>query len=277
MAEGTSEAGAVAPAELICRDVPYASQFNAFNMIEFSPQGATGSEFYLDDVSLRWTPTPNFERPGTERLLQASFEPTANDRWTMREGQTTDVTIDNDVSFGHELHSLRMRGSGGRVQISSAALAWPPGGLLLVDADIFLRSDLPYVQITPGPNVTSSDEVGLALVTTADNKPLIELRTHQSTWHYFDGATLIDTKVTAAFDAWSHVQLVIDPSNKSYGVFQQVVGEPPRLLCRGALDRTPAKSDPFGVELFCIRSTTHTDGPAFDNLRVTHRTPNETP
>ncbi len=117
----------------ICRDVSYAAQFNAFNMIEFSPQGATGSEFYLDDVSLRWTPTPNFEQPGTETLLQASFEQTANDRWTMCEGQATDMTIDDDVSFGNELHSLRMRGSGGRVQISSHALIWQPDGLLLVE------------------------------------------------------------------------------------------------------------------------------------------------
>ena len=187
----------------------------------------------------------------------------------MREGQATDITIDNDVSFGHELHSLRMRGSGGRAQISSPALAWQPDGLLLVDADIFLRSDLPYVQITPGPNVTSSDAAGLALVTTAANKPLIELRTHQGNWHYLDGDTLIDTRIAAAFDAWNHVQLVIDPSNKSWQVILQVIGEPPRLLCRGSLDRTPAVSDTLGVEFFCSRSKSHTDGPAFDSLRVT--------
>lgn len=266
-----------AVAEVICQDVPYAAQFNAFNMIEFSPQGETGSIFYLDDVSLRWTPTPNFERPGTEMLLQASFEPKENDRWTMREGQPTDIIIDNDVSFGHELHSLRMRGSGGRVQLSTPSLTWQPDGLMLVDSDIFLRSDLPYVQITPGPNVTSSDDVGIALVTTNDHKPLIELRTHQSTWHYLDDNTLIDTNLSAAFDAWNHLQLVINPENKSYCVFLQVVGESPRVLCRGSLDRMPAAGDTLGVEFFCSRSKSQTDGPTFDNLRATRRTLKEVP
>ncbi len=260
-----------ATAQVICRDVPYAAQFNAFNMIEFSPQGATGSVFYLDDVSLRWTPTPNFEALGKEMLLQANFESAARDRWTLREGQASDITIDNDVSYGHELQSLRMRGSGGRVELAAPSLTWQPDGLLLVDADIFLRSNLPYVQITPGPNVTSSDEVGLSLVTTGDNQALIELRTHHATWHHREGDKLIDTKVSAAFDAWNHLQLVIDPPNKSYRVLLQVIGEAPRLLCRGSLNRTPAASDPLAVEFFFSRSQTNTDGPAFDNLRVTRR------
>jgi hypothetical protein len=170
-----------------------------------------------------------------------------------------------------------MRGSGGRVQLSTPSLTWQPDGLMLVDSDIFLRSDLPYVQITPGPNVTSSDDVGIALVTTNDHKPLIELRTHQFTWHYLDDNTLIDTNLSAAFDAWNHVQLVINPENKSYCVFLQVVGESPRVLCRGSLDRMPAAGDTLGVEFFCSRSKSQTDGPAFDNLRATRRTLKEVP
>ena len=92
------EAAKDAPAQVICRDVPYASQFNAFNMIEFSPQGATGSVFFLDDVSLRWMPTPNFEPLGKVLLLQNGFEALKRDRWSLREGQAVDITIDNDDS-----------------------------------------------------------------------------------------------------------------------------------------------------------------------------------
>lgn len=263
------EAAKDAVAQVICRDVPYAAQFNAFNMIEFSPQGATGSVFYLDDVSLRWTPTPNFEPIGKETLLQAGFESASRDRWTLREGQTSDIKIDNDTSFGHELQSLRMRGSGGRVQFTAPSMTWQSDGLLLVDADIFLRSTLPYVQMTPGPNATSADEVGLALVSTGDNKPLIELRTKQGTWHHGDGQTLTDTKLAAAFDAWNHLQLAIDPQTKTCRVILQVIGEAPRELCRTTLNRIPAANDSLALELFCHRSQPHVDGPAFDNLRVT--------
>jgi hypothetical protein len=258
-----------AAAQVICRDVPYAAQFNAFNMIGLSPQGATGSVFFLDDVSLLWTPTPNFTPPGDATLLQASFESAGGDHWTTLEGQASDITIGNDVSCGHELQSLRMRGSGGRVQLTAPSLTWQPDGLLLIDADIFLRSNLPYGQVTPAANVMSSDDVGLAMFTTGDKQPLMELRTHQATWHYREGDTLSDTKVSAAFDAWNHLQRVIDPQDKTCRVMLQVIGAAPRELCCTSLNRLPATDSPLAVELFCHRSQPHSDGPAFDNLRVT--------
>lgn len=270
-AESGPNATTNAVAQVICRDVPYAALHNAFNMIEFSPQGNTGSEFYLDDVTLRWLLTPNFQRLSGESLLHASFEPTQKRSWTMREGQREDITIDNDVSYGHELHSLRMRGSGGRVQIASPALTWRADGQMLIDADIFLRSELPYVQITPSASATSSDGVGIALVTTTDSKPLIELRTHQATWQYLEGGKLVDTKIAAAFDAWNHLQFFIDPASKSYKAYLQVIGEPPRMLFHGSLDRLPSLNETLGIEFYCNRSKPLTDGPAFDNLRVTRQ------
>lgn len=225
--------------------------------------------FYLDDVSLRWTPTPNFEPFGKQVLFQNGFESPIRDHGTLREGQASDIAIDNDISYGHELRSLRMRGSGGRVQFTASSMTWQPDGVLLVDADIFLRSNLSYVQMIPGPNVTSADEVGLALVSTGDSKPLIELRTKQGTWHHGDGQTLIDTKRAAAFDAWNHLQLAIDPPTKTCRVILQVIGEAPRELCRTTLNRIPAANAPLALELFCHRSQPHADGPAFDNLHVT--------
>ena len=78
-------------------------------------------------------------------------------------------------------------------------------------------------------------------------------------------------RLKQAFDNLPHLQLVIDPSSKSCRVILQVVGEAPRPLCHASLSRTPAGGDSLGIELFCGRSKTQTDGPAFDNLRVTRR------
>ena len=158
-------------------------------------------------------------------------------------------------------------------------ISWPTDEAMLpsrfmtrwVDADIILRSELPYVQIMPQSDITSSDAVGLALVTTADSQPMIDLRTRQGNGHVHDGTQLTDTKVAAAFDAWNHLQLVIDPSSKSSRVILHVIGEAPRLLCRGSLNHTSDVSSPLGVELFCDRSNPHSDGAAFDNQRVTRR------
>jgi len=102
-----------------------------------------------------------------------------------------------------------------------------------------------------------------------DSKPLIELRTHQGRWHLRDGDKLTDTKLSAACDAWNHLQLVIDPQAKTCRVILQVIGEAPRELCRTSLNRIPATDAPLAIELFCKRSKPQTDGPAFDNLRVT--------
>ena len=51
-----------------------ASKHNAFNMVEFSPQGATGSEFFLDEVTFHWQPGIMFQPPGGTVLIAEGFE-----------------------------------------------------------------------------------------------------------------------------------------------------------------------------------------------------------
>jgi hypothetical protein len=91
------------------------------------------------------------------------------------------------------------------------------------------------------------------------------------TWHVRDGDRLTDTPVPAAFDAWNHLQLVMDASNESFLIILQIVGEAPRKLCQGMLSGTPVVGESLSVELFCHRFAPNADGPAFDNLRVTRR------
>ena len=256
----------------MCRDVKYESEHNAFNKVEFSPQGETGSVFYLDDVSLQWRPAVMFEPPGADVLARDGFEsPHLNELWSLDAASSTDsaeISVDSDVSFGPEYRSLRFRGAAGRATLRSASMQWPSDRPLLIDLDVFLKSDQFHTQITPSPQTTGTDDVGLALYNSDRAKPMIELRTAGGFWRHGSGGKLLDTGRPVAFDTWHHIQIAIDPRSGSYHVLFQVLGEPPRELCRGVVDQLPHRGAALSLELSCLRTHPRRDGPAFDNLLI---------
>ena len=263
----------------ICRDVKYNSKHNAFNMVEFSPQGSTGSVFFLDDVSLRWKPSVMFHPPSRTVLLTEGFESMkpgepldvtapskTNARWKIRDGRATDIRIDNDISYGREFQSLRFRGQGGRVELTAPALKSLANDRLLFDVDLFLRSEASYVQLVPTAETNSADEVGFAIKNAATDAVLFELRTRFGTWHCGTDGKLTDTKIPAAFDAWNHLQLMLDSTAGTCQVRLQVIAEAPRILGHTNLAPGFAAGMPLSIELICDRKQPRDDGPAFDNL-----------
>ena len=256
----------------VCRDVKYESEHNAFNKVDFSPQGETGSVFYLDDVSLQWHPAMMFESPGAEVLARDGFEPpNLGQHWSLDTAGATDsaeISVDTDLSFGPEYGSLRFRGAAGRATLTRSSLLWTSVRPLLIDLDVFLKSDQYHTQITPSPRTTGTDDVGLALYISDRAKPMIELRTTGSFWHCGSGGKLLDTRRPVAFDTWHHLQIAIDPRSRDYHVLFQVLGEPPRQLCRGVVDQLPSRDAALSLELSCLRARPRADGPAFDNLLI---------
>ena len=80
----------------------------------------------------------------------------------------------------------------------------------------------------------------------------------------------MDTKMPAAFDAWNHLQLVLDGKSRTARVTLRVIGEAPRELFRGGFSLTAERTSLL-VELICGRKVARPDGPAFDNLLVTRQ------
>lgn len=265
---------------VICRDVAYSAKFNAFNMLDFSPQGATGSVLYLDDVSLRWTPAIMFDPPGKMDLLVEDFEKPLDPKRKL----TGDAAVDSDISFGAGYRSLRLREGGGSVTLSSPKLMCSKSDRLLIDLDLFPKSDQQYIQIVPSTNTTGTDDVSVALFADDRSKPLVELRTRGSTWqHRGAGGGWVDSKHPVAFDAWHSLQFAIEapgsandsgPSAGQYRILMQVIGEPPRELCRGELGSPPKVGSMLSLELSCLRSLPRSDGPAFDNVQITRKISN---
>ncbi len=263
-------------AQSICSDVKYNSKHNAFNMLEFSPQGATGSELFLDDVSLRWKPSVMFQPPGAQVLVHEGFESLKSDEplegnshWKLRDSRPTDIRVDNDISYGQEFQSLRFRGLGGRAELYSPVLTTLANDPLVFDIDFFLRSDYSYVQMVPTTETTSSDEVGFAFKNASTDAVIFELRTRSGTWHSGTNGKLTDTKIPAAFDAWNHLQVTLDSTSGTCQVLLQVSGDAPRPLGQATRIGTLPASTPLAIELFCHRQKPRDDGPAFDNLLLT--------
>ena len=252
----------------ICRDVAYPTKANAFNAIEFSPQGATGSQFALDDVSLRWTPSVTFQKPGDEVLARAEFESDPSRQVGTLSYEGEGISPDSDISYGPEYQSLRFRGAGGSASLTAPTLLWPASGSLLIDADIMPKSELPYLQITPSPAATSTDEVSLALIPNGEVHPVLELFSKEGRWHTRMGNETADTGKAVAWDAWTHVQFVIETRSGDWRILTQTMGELPRELTWGKLAKTPSNPQ-FVVTMSCRRSTARADGPAFDNMQVT--------
>ena len=275
------------PAQLICQNIKYAAKENAFNVVEISPQGATGSVFFLDDLALRWQLEVHATSPGQQIVVRDGFEAArpgqtiqqlgtqAGERWKLTIGQPSDVTIDRDVSFGAEYQSLRFRGAGGRATLGPKSLTYQPDDVITVDLDLLLKSDLRHIQLTPLGSARGSDDVLIGLKTIGNDRPLIELRIVDGRWHC-GGGKLADTGLDAAFDAWNHIQLAVDTARQTYRLSLQVIGEAPRMLHEGKLESPPVNGESLTIELGCLRKQPRSDGPAFDNLLVTRKSTEKT-
>ena len=264
----TPEGGAT---QTICTDVAYTSKSNALNMIDFSPQGQPGSVFYLDDVAIRWTPSVIFEAPGEQVLLEAGFEADEKQPLAQLTIAGTDITVDHDISYGSEYQSLRFRGAGGSASLTAPDLRWPTNGTLRVDLDLLPKSDLPYLQITPSPTATSQDEIRIALRPATGGEPILELHSKDGRWHIMHDSKTTDTGQSVAWDAWLHLQVVIDSSAREWRILSQVMGEAPRPLSQGRLVTNTLPKSPLSVEMTCQRPAARADGPALDNVRVTRQ------
>ena len=84
-----------------------------------------------------------------------------------------------------------------------------------------------------------------------------------------EGVTTEGKPRPIAWDAWHRFQVSLDVKSRTFRVLLQVLGEPPRELCRGTIEKLPATDSELAIEMFCRRSKPSGDGPAFDNLRVT--------
>jgi hypothetical protein len=86
-------------------------------------------------------------------------------------------------------------------------------------------------------------------------------------WQYWDGGKYVESKTGVVYDVWNHVQLAIDPQNRTYKIVVQPVGEMPILVGQGALGDRISPHDELVFSIVPSDNPGHIS--CYDNIVVT--------
>lgn len=268
-------------AKVICRDIAVAPpkprriqaddgsgrtvearSYKMLNQLDFAPQGKTGSITYLDDVAVRWRPTIPYDKPGKNVLFAEDFErfgagdpmtrekPLVGERWSVAAGNPKEAVIENAASYGQGVHSLSLQGHA-QLECVPAKPAKAATKVVL-DVDVFVRSDAYYVTIMPNSGTKTRQVITLGL---ADDREadLVAIKNANGEWSYLADGQYKKSSIPVALDCWNHVQISLDPASGAYKIVIQPVGELPAVLATGSI--------PSGHASGCPRCIIKTDAP----------------
>jgi len=123
---------------------------------------------------------------------------------------------------------------------------------VVLDVDVFVRSDDYYVTIMPNSGTKTRQVITLGL---ADDRgaDLVAMKNEKGEWSYLADGQYKNSSIPVALDCWNHVQISLDPASRSYKIVIQPVGEMPAILATGSM--------PAGQGSECPRCVIKTDAP----------------
>ena len=201
-------------------DIPYNPPANRFNQLYFSTAGSFGNITYVDDVALKWYPAQLYAPVGTNTFLSDSFESHAVDAningmfpdhgsaWLA--SSPGDAQTENKLSFGDGYKCLRVAKNGGNTVSAGAGSPWPiaANSQISVDMDLYLR---PGYQTQAGLRKSAGGNPTAAFLANG-------------TWKFWNGGGFTDSGVAIISNLWTHVQIALNTSNRTYQVGVQPVG-----------------------------------------------------
>ena len=242
-----------------------------FNRTLFIPQGAPGSVTFLDDVAVDWKATTHYAQPGKQTVLAENFEsfPPGHNPLGKSEGDKPEAWfIDNHTSFGDGVNCLHSRGGAEIVVGGEQKSHRDPSKITTVDFDVFIRSEKDFAYIVSNPLTKSPSRTAIGLRTKDDPAAhWVSLLAGDGKWQYWDGGKYVESKTGVVYDVWNHVQLAIDPQNRTYKIVVQPVGEMPILVGQGALGDRISPHDELVFSIVPSDNPGHIS--CYDNIVVT--------
>jgi hypothetical protein len=248
-------------AKAICTDVPYippdprliptddgtvnnvkVKACKMLNQLDFVPEGKAGSITYLDDVVVRWMPTIPYDKPAKTVLFADDFERFATGahaleqkpqvgQWNLKAGNAAQAVVENQASYGDGVKSLRIQGN---TELHCEPAEKSPANKVVLDMDVFIRSNSYYVDIMPSSHTETKHVLNLTL-TDGRGTPLVGLKNENGRWSYLEDGGYKRTSVPVALDCWNHIQMDVDVITKSCKIVLQPVGEMPSVLANSRL------------------------------------------
>jgi len=271
--------------------------YRAFNTLNFIPAISSNNRIYLDDVTVKWTPTTHYTSTGSHVLVNETFETAeagaiidnklGDGRHRVVERSPTRVVgrspdrpavtvepadqaeaffIERTTSFGPGVKCVRATGGGALVAETTRQLS-SADGMITVDLDVFVRSDRNFPYIIPNPKTRSKHSVALSLDGAASGQPLAAVDSADGTWQLWDGQRFVDSGKLVTYDVWNHLQIAVNPRTKTYRFVVQPVGELPTVIGDSAVSASVGAEEKLKLSVKPSATAGHIS--CYDNILVT--------
>ena len=249
--------------------------YRTFGSVIFSPSEGSREKIYLDDVLVAWKPNLHFTTPGSQTLLSDTFEDAKagltviGQNWRVLDQPDSHHAffIQNTTSYGPGVQCVQASGGGTLAADLNGKLTPASNQKVVVDLDVFVRSDKDFPYITPDPATRSSHSVTIALEGASSGSPFAALQTIGGTWRLWDGHQFKDTQKLVTYDVWEHLQMTIDSTSKSYQLVVQPIGELPTLIGRAACGDSLNQDEQLSLTIKPSNEPDHVS--CYDNVQVT--------
>ena len=239
-------------------DVP---TYKSFSQVLFQPLGPAGAKSYLDDVAVLWTPeqvftvakdvkfADDFEQDPRGADLNGQTAQTGG-TWTTEPSVPGPFQVISSTSYREGVNSLLTARRGEIRPIPAKPVITTADGVVTFDADVFIRSDLPYPYIMPDRTHSSRNEVRL-IIEQADSKAVATAAAVNGKWSLLENGKAKESAVLVPYDCWMQVQVAIDLRARTCTLAQQQIGQVAQKLVTASLpeDFKPGQPLNFRIKL----------------------------
>jgi len=253
-------------------DVP---TYKGFRQVLFQPLGPAGSKTCLDDLAVLWKPERIFteakdikfeddfeqDQRGTDlNGLKAGKSGT----WATEPPAPGPFQIISSTSYREGSNSALTTRRGVIRPIPSQPVIIPKDGVLTFDADMLIRSDLPYPYILPGKTHSSQNEVRL-VIEQPDGKAVAIAAAVKGKWSLTENGKTKESSIPVPYDCWMQVQVAIDLAARTCTLSQQQIGQVAQKLVTATLPPDFKAGQPLA---FRINLGPSNNLVALDNVRI---------
>jgi len=253
-------------------DVP---TYKGFSQVLFQPLGPAGSKNYLDDLAVLWKPervfteakdikfTDDFEQDQCGADLNG-LKARKGGTWTTEPPATGPFQIISSTSYREGVKSALTTRRGDIRPTPSKPVVAPADGAVTFDADLFIRSELPYPYIMPARTHASPNEVRL-IIEQADGKAVATAAAVKGKWSLLENGQPKESAVPVPYDCWMQVQVAVDLRARTCMLAQQQVGQVAQKLVTVSL---PADFKPGQPLSFRINMGRANNLVVLDNVKI---------
>lgn len=138
---------------------------------------------------------------------------------------------------------------------------------VILDLDVFIRSDRDFPYIIPDLRVNSDHRTTIVITREGAENPVMAVNAGKGTWCFWDEKDFKDSSVRIHYDIWNHVQMVLNVSQGKFTVSVQPLGELPKLLGEGRWGEGTKVGDEVGLAIRPSKSGDHLS--YYDNVLLT--------